>query len=91
MDSVVSRFPTRFGAELRWRKDCQGANSPRSENDATIPRLNVKLQRLHGISAKRSLLAQLPKLRLQADAITTLHQTADFRLSLLAAIAQAQH
>ncbi|MCD5360823.1 CDP-diacylglycerol--serine O-phosphatidyltransferase [Chromobacterium aquaticum] len=40
---------------------------------------------------KRSLLAQLPKLRLQADAITTLHQTADFRLSLLAAIAQAQH
>ena len=43
MDSVVSRFPTRFGAELRWRKDCQGANSPRSENDATIPRLNVKL------------------------------------------------
>ncbi|UGA39048.1 hypothetical protein JOS77_05175 [Chromobacterium haemolyticum] len=40
---------------------------------------------------KRSLLAQLPKLRMQADAITTLHQTADFRLCLLEAIAQARH
>jgi len=40
---------------------------------------------------KRSLLAQLPKLRMEADAITTLHQTADYRLCLLEAIALARH
>ena len=40
---------------------------------------------------KKTVLTQLPKLRMHAESFTTLHQAADFRLCLLQAIAQAQH